>query len=67
MDWTILPGRQEGTYRLLSTEHGPGAQAADWGLSAWSNNDAKRNDGSSRVAVHAASEWSMDWVLTKVG
>ena len=67
MDWTIVPGKQPGTWRILTTQHAAGKQAAGWGLSAWNAHGAKRNDHSSRVAVHNGDHWPMDWVLERVG
>ena len=63
MDWQIVVGKKPNTWRLLTTEHKAGMQAAGWGLSAH-----KRNDCSSRVAVHAAdgSDWPMDWVFERI-
>ena len=68
MDWQIVVGQKPNTWRLLTTEHEAGMQAAGWGLSAWNAHGAKRNDGSSRVAVHAGdhNDWPMDWVFERI-
>ena len=69
MDWQIVVGQKPNTWRLLTTEHKAGMQAAGWGLSAWNAHGAKRSDCSSRVAVHAARgshDWPMDWVFERI-
>lgn len=67
MDWQIVPGKRSGTYRILTTEHRDGKMFSGWGLSAWHFHGAnRRNDYSSRVAVHEGDRWPMDWVLQKV-
>ena len=67
MDWLIVPGKQPNTWRFLTTHHAAGQQPEGWGLSAWNAHGAKRNDVSSRVAVHEGDHWPMDWVLERVG
>ena len=63
MDWQIVPGKKRGTVRILTTHHDAGSQPASWGLSAWQAHGGKRDDASSRVAVHSGEQWPMDWVL----
>jgi len=67
MDWRIVAGRQPNTWRVLTTAHVAGHQEAGWGLSAWNAHSAKRNDHSSRVAVHNGDHWPMEWVFERVG
>ena len=62
-DWQIVPGKKRGTVRFLTTHHDAGSQPASWGLSAWQAHGGKRDDASSRVAVHSGKQWQMDWVL----
>lgn len=64
MIWNVVRGKKSGTYRLLTTNHGPGRQPANWGLSAWNAHGARRNGASSRIAVHSGSYWPMDWTIT---
>jgi len=66
MDWEIVPGHSRGTWRFLTTEHHDGRQPAGWGLAAWNAHGAKRNDVSSRVAVHEGDHWPMNWVLERI-
>ena len=67
MTWAIVPGKTEGTYRILTTGHADGKMPAGWGLSAWHAHGAKRNDCSSWVAVHKGDHWPMDWEFHPVG
>jgi len=69
MDWKIIPGKVAGTWRVMTTAHGPGKQPAGWGLTAWQNSGGKRNSGSSWVFVHKpdSSDWITDWIFTKIG
>ena len=66
MDWKIVPGKQPNTWRFLTTHHAAGHQPEGWGLSAWNAHGAKRNEASSRVAVHQGDHWPMDWVLERL-
>jgi len=63
MIWDVVPGKQPDTWRLLTTHHAAGRQPAGWGLSAWNAHGAKRNSGSSWVAVHDGEYWPMDWKI----
>jgi hypothetical protein len=57
MDWRIVPGKQPDTWRFLTTHHGAGQQAANWGLSAWHAHGAVRNGSSSWAAVHDGEQY----------
>ena len=63
-DWIVVPGKTPGTYRLKTAGHQAGNQPGGWGLSAWNGHGAKRNDDSSRVAVHEGDYWPCDWTIT---
>ena len=63
-DWSVEPGTKPGTYRIKTMGHIAGQQPAGWGLSAWNAHGAKRNESSSKVAVHAGDEWPCDWTIT---
>ena len=65
-DWTIVPGKQPDTWRILTVAHEGGKQPTGWGLSAWHAHGAERNDWSSNVAVHSGDEYPMDWVFEAV-
>jgi len=65
-DWTIVPGKQPDTWRILTVAHEAGKQPAGWGLSAWHAHGAERNAWSSKVAVHEGDHWPMDWVFEAV-
>ena len=65
-DWTIVPGKQPNTWRILTVAHAGGKQPAGWGLSAWHVHGAERNDWSSKVAVHSGDHWPMDWAFEVV-
>jgi len=60
MIWDVTKNNNN-TYNIKTTEHGPGKQPTGWGLSAWNAHGAKRNNSSSRVAVHAGDYWPMKW------
>jgi len=68
MDWEIVPGKKDGTWRVLTTEHTAGGQPAGWGLSSWGHKvrDTTRNCGSNWVHVHEGDDWPMDWVFERV-
>ena len=65
MDWNIVKGKLPGTFRLLTTEHKAGHQAAGWGLATWrlgaGTELGTRNGGSSWVYTHKSYEMQMDW------
>jgi hypothetical protein len=67
MDWRIVPGRTEGTYWFVTTDHFDGGQEPGWALSAWGPKikDTIRNSASSWVHVHDGTDWPMDWILEK--
>ena len=60
MIWDVTKNNNN-TYNIKTTSHGPGKQPAGWGLSAWNAHGAKRNNSSSRVAVHSGDYWPMKW------
>ena len=62
-DWLVEAGTKPGTYRIKTCGHAEGKQPAGWGLSAWNAHGAKRNEVSSRVAVHAGDHWPCDWLI----
>lgn len=68
MDWEIVPGKKDGTWRILTTDHALGGQAAGWGLSSWGPmvGDTRRSGVSSWVHVHKGDHWPMDWVFERV-
>lgn len=35
MDWEIVPGKKDNTWRVLTTHHTDGGQPADWEISSW--------------------------------
>ena len=59
----FVAGFECGKYRIKTAGHGPGEQPAGWGLAAWQEHGGKRNDSSSRVAVHEGDHWPCDWEI----
>jgi len=63
--WEIKPGREEGTYQIVTKQHTKSQHPGGWGLSAFPLHGAKRNHVSTRIAVHEGSVWPMDWKIVK--
>jgi len=67
MNWKIVPGKADGTWRIITTDSVICGQEKGWGLSAWGPKigDTVRDGWSSWVHVHKGDYWPMDWVLEK--
>jgi len=61
--WEIMPGKEEGTFRIETHTHVAGRQPAGFGLSAFRFGIGNRNSGSTRVAAHNGTRWPMDWKI----
>lgn len=52
-----------GTYKIKTTKHDVSGMVEGWGLAAWMNHGAKRNDVSSWVSVHEGEIWPCLWEI----
>ena len=62
-DWSVEHGTRPGTFRIKTMGHSAGGQPAGWGLGSFPSQGGKRNDGSSKVALHANPDWACDWTI----
>jgi len=62
-DWSVQHGNQPGTFRIRTMGHAEGKQPGGWSLSCFPSQGAKRNESSSKVALHANDQWSCDWLI----
>ena len=62
-DWSVEHGTRPGTFRIKTMGHSAGGQPAGWSLGSFPIHGGKRNDSSSKVALHASAEWGCDWTI----